>query len=78
MSEIEIKKRNEKILIKNYTIIDRIGIGSYGRVYKVEKNKKIYVLKEIPINNQNTTTEKIISVKNEAKILEKKPKETVC
>ena len=69
MSEIEIKKRNEKILIKNYTIIDRIGIGSYGRVYKVEKNKKIYVLKEIPINNQNTTTEKIISVKNEAKIL---------
>ena len=69
MSEIEIKKRNEKILIKNYTIIDRIGIGSYGRVYKVEKNNKIYVLKEIPINNQNTTTQKIISVKNEAKIL---------
>ena len=54
--------------INNYTIIERIGVGSYGRIYKVKKNNKIYVLKEIPIN-KNVDNEKLESVKNEAEIL---------
>ena len=63
-----INKSNEKMIINNYTIIERIGVGSYGRIYKVKKNNKIYVLKEIPIN-KNVDNEKLESVKNEAEIL---------
>ena len=63
-----INKSNNKITIKNYTIIERIGVGSYGRIYKVKKDNKIYVLKEIPIN-KNADNEKVESVKNEAEIL---------
>ena len=63
-----ISKSNEKMTINNYTIIERIGVGSYGRIYKVKKNNKIYVLKEIPIN-KNVDNEKLESVKNEAEIL---------
>ena len=61
-------KSNDLITIHNYTIIERIGVGSYGRIYKVMKDNKIYVLKEIPIN-KNVDNEKIESVKNEAEIL---------
>ena len=54
--------------INGYDIIERIGVGSYGRVYKVLKNKKYYVLKEIPLNS-TSAAEKINSVQNEADIL---------
>ena len=63
-----INKSDDKIIINNYTIIERIGVGSYGRIYKVEKDNQIYVLKEIPINN-NIDNDKVESVKNEADIL---------
>ena len=63
-----IYKSDDKIIINNYTIIERIGVGSYGRIYKVKKDNQIYVLKEIPINN-NVDNDKIESVKNEADIL---------
>ena len=63
-----IYKSDDKIIINNYTIIERIGVGSYGRIYKVKKHNQIYVLKEIPINN-NVDNDKIESVKNEADIL---------
>ena len=56
------------MVINNYTIIERIGVGSYGRIYKVKKNNTIFVLKEIPIN-KNVDNEKLESVKNEAEIL---------
>ena len=71
MSNIEIKDNfnpDEKISINGYTIKERIGVGSYGRVYKVYKNNIYYVLKEIPLN-LSTATEKINSVQNEAQIL---------
>ena len=64
----QINKANELININNYTIIERIGVGSYGRIYKVIKDNKLYVLKEIPIN-KNVDNEKVESVKNEAEIL---------
>ena len=54
--------------INGYDLIERIGVGSYGRVYKVLKNKKYYVLKEIPLNS-TSAAEKINSVQNEADIL---------
>ena len=63
-------KSKEKIKIHDYTLIERIGVGSYGRIYKVrkEEDSKIYVLKEIPIN-KNVDNEKLESVKTEAEIL---------
>ena len=63
-----INKSDDKIIINNYTIIERIGVGSYGRIYKVKKDNQIYVLKEIPINN-NVGNDKVESAKNEAEIL---------
>ena len=64
----KINRLNDKITINNYTIIERIGVGSYGRIYKVKKDDIIYVLKEIPIN-KSVDNEKLESVKNEADIL---------
>ena len=64
----KINKSSDKITINNYTIIERIGVGSYGRIYKVKKDEIIYVLKEIPFN-KNVNNEKLESVKNEAEIL---------
>ena len=54
--------------IHGYEIKQQIGTGSYGVVYKVQKDNKVYVLKQIPIN-PNSTISQINSVKNEAKIL---------
>ena len=71
MSKIELTDRDlsqEIISINGYEVIERIGVGSYGRVYKVSKNKKYYVLKEIPLN-LSSAADKINSVQNEADIL---------
>ena len=71
MSKIEIidgSNSKEIISLNGYKIKERIGVGSYGRVYKVYKNKVYYVLKEIPLNLSNAA-EKINSVQNEAEIL---------
>ena len=71
MSKFDLTDRDntdEIISINGYQIIERIGVGSYGRVYKVLKNKKYYVLKEIPLN-LSSAAEKINSVENEADIL---------
>ena len=71
MSKFEITDRensNEIISINGYEVIERIGVGSYGRVYKVSKNNKYYVLKEIPLN-LSSAADKINSVQNEADIL---------
>ena len=70
MSQIEIldSNPNDEITIKGYKIKERIGVGSYGRVYKVLKKDKYYVLKEIPLN-LSSAAEKINSVQNEAEIL---------
>ena len=51
--------------LKDYKIKQQIGTGAYGKVFKVEKNNNIYVLKQIPLNH-TTNIETII---NEAKIL---------
>ena len=71
MSKIEIldsTNPKEIISVNGYTIKERIGVGSYGRVYKVFKKNTYYVLKEIPLNSSNAA-EKINSVQNEAEIL---------
>ena len=71
MSKFDISDRSNSsdiITINGYEIIERIGVGSYGRVYKVSKNQKYYVLKEIPLN-LSSAAEKINSVQNEADIL---------
>ena len=71
MSKIEIidhSNPNEVVSINGFIIKERIGVGSYGRVYKVYKNKMYYVLKEIPLN-LSSAAEKINSVQNEAQIL---------
>ena len=70
MSQIEIldSNPNDEITIKGYKIKERIGVGSYGRVYKVLKDNIYYVLKEIPLN-LSSAAEKINSVQNEAEIL---------
>ena len=68
MEIIDGSNLKEIISLNGYKIKERIGVGSYGRVYKVFKNKVYYVLKEIPLNLSNAA-EKINSVQNEAEIL---------
>ena len=56
-------------MIRDYTIKDKLGTGSYGTVYKVTKktDKNIYVLKQISLFG--LTPSQIEGVKNEANIL---------
>jgi len=63
MSFSDLLANNQKL--KDYKIKQQIGTGAYGKVFKVEKNNNIYVLKQIPLNH-TTNIETII---NEAKIL---------
>ena len=73
MEQKPISKINK--YIKDYKIKDRIGVGSYGIVYKVTKKnneKQIYVLKQIPFNlKADINNETLIEAKNEALILSK-------
>ncbi|MCQ2816342.1 MAG: serine/threonine-protein kinase Nek [archaeon] len=55
-------------IINGYKIKKNIGVGSYGSVYLVEKNSKIYVLKRIPIASHSSEEEKT-QIKSEAKLL---------
>ena len=56
-------------MIKDYIIKSRLGIGSYGTVYKVSKknNSKIYVIKQISL--LGLTEKQINEYKSEAKLL---------
>ena len=56
-------------MIKDYIIKSRLGIGSYGTVYKVCKKitSKIYVIKQIPL--LGLTEKQITEYKSEAKLL---------
>ena len=56
-------------MIKDYIIKSRLGIGSYGTVYKVSKKNtsKIYVLKQISL--LGLTEKQIEEYKSEAKLL---------
>ena len=56
-------------MIKEYIIQQTLGKGSYGTVYKVQKNNtnEIYVIKQIPLNC--LSQKEIDEVRQEAKIL---------
>ena len=56
-------------MIRDYVIKERLGIGSFGVVYKVLKksNNNIYVIKQIPL--LGLTAQQINDVKLEARIL---------
>ena len=56
-------------MIKDYIIKSRLGIGSYGTVYKVCKKNtnKIYVIKQISL--LGLTDKEIMDYKSEAKLL---------
>ena len=56
-------------MIKDYIIKSRLGIGSYGTVYKASKknNSKIYVIKQISL--LGLTEKQINEYKSEAKLL---------
>ena len=56
-------------MIKDYLIKERLGVGSFGTVYKVQKksNNKIFVIKQIPLIGLNE--KEIKKVNSEAKIL---------
>ena len=59
----------ENLNIRDYKIIERIGFGAHGLVYKTIKkeNNKIFVIKQIPLFKKNINKE----AKNEALILKK-------
>ena len=50
-----------------YTIIEELGQGSFGKVFKLEKDNKYYAFKKIPI--KDSTKEEISKCTEEAKIL---------
>jgi NIMA (never in mitosis gene a)-related kinase len=54
---------------KKYKIIEEIGKGKggFGKVYKVEKEKKLYAIKKICLNEKSK--EEIDKIQNEANIL---------
>ena len=52
---------------QKYKIIEKIGKGTFGNVYKLEKNNKFYALKKISIKDLDQ--EEIDKIKQEAKIL---------
>ena len=58
------------MLIKDYILKERLGVGSYGTVFKAEKknnNNEIFVIKQISLFS--LTEQQINEVKLEAKIL---------
>ena len=50
-----------------YTIIEELGQGAFGKVFKLEKDNKYYAFKKIPI--KDSTKEEISKCIEEAKIL---------
>ncbi len=59
----------KQVQIRDYTLKDRIGVGSYGTVYKASKKgeKQFYVVKVISI--YNLSNEEKQKVEKEAKFL---------
>ena len=56
-------------MIKDYIILEQLGQGSYGTVYKVKKKNTndIYALKQMSYNE--LSKDEINQIKKEAKIL---------
>ena len=64
------KEIESDFYIRDYKIIEKIGFGAHGLVYKSIKkdNNKIFVIKQIPLFKKNINIEE---AKNEASILKK-------
>ena len=64
-------QENSDIYLRDYKLIERIGFGAHGIVFKSIKKEenKIYVIKQIPLFNKNINN--IEEAKNEALILKK-------
>ena len=64
------KEIESDFYIRDYKIIEKIGFGAHGLVYKSRKkdNNKIFVIKQIPLFKKNINIEE---AKNEASILKK-------
>ena len=64
-------QENCDIYLRDYKLIERIGLGAHGIVFKSIKKEenKIYVIKQIPLFNKNINN--IEEAKNEALILKK-------
>jgi fused-like protein len=59
--------------MENYVIIQKLGEGSFGIVYKARKNGKDYVIKKIEIKNENLKV-----IENEIKFLQLITKGKLC
>jgi serine/threonine protein kinase len=55
----------ESKMINGYSLISKLGQGSYGRVYKAQKDGEFYAIKEFFIDYKQITAE----CKNEVNIL---------
>jgi NIMA (never in mitosis gene a)-related kinase len=63
------QNKNNPQIIRDYILKEKLGVGSYGTVFKVHKkgDKQFYVLKQISLFNMNSA--QVDEVKNESKIL---------
>ena len=60
---------NIEIDYRKYKVIEQLGKGGFGRVYKVMNENKFYAIKEV--NLEDESKESIAEVKKEAEILSK-------
>jgi serine/threonine protein kinase len=69
---VKLEKKNGYFRINNYTLIDKIGQGSYGKVYQaIDENNNIYAIKVINKINNKLCKYELQNIQKEIAIMKK-------